>query len=90
MQEIVDWLKTVERLAYDLYREASVHFAGDRAFSTFLHQLAQDEAWHFHLMGSAADYLRNEGVLVASGITLPQVAKDRVEMPLRKGTICTI
>jgi CheY-like chemotaxis protein len=84
MQVIVDWLKTVERLAYDLYREASDHFAEDKAFSAFLHQLAQDEAWHFHLMSSAADYLRNTGVPVTSDITLPQIAKDRVETPLRK------
>jgi CheY-like chemotaxis protein len=83
MQEIVDWLKTVEKLAYDLYKEASVHFSRDRAFSTFLNQLAQDEARHFHLMSSAADYLRNEEVLITPGITLSQVARDLVETPLR-------
>ncbi len=84
MQEIIDWLQGIEQLACDLYDESCTFFEQDEAFSAFLHKLAEDEAWHFHMMGSAADYLRKQDVKVTAAIALTQATRKRIESPLRR------
>jgi CheY-like chemotaxis protein len=57
IREIVRWLRTVEHLANEVYLQGAAEFAADARFADFLEHLAEDEAWHFHVMGSAADHL---------------------------------
>ena len=85
MQSIVDWLKTVEQLAHNFYKEASVFFKEEQELSAFLSRLAEDEERHFQLMSKAADYLREKEMPVISSITLSQTSKDHVETPLKQG-----
>jgi len=59
-QEIIRWLSNIEQMAGDLYSGGAILFRADAEFAEFLEHLAEDEAWHYHLMGSAADFLRNE------------------------------
>ncbi len=61
MQEIVDWLVGIEELAGEVYGRASRQFQDDDKLSSFFNHLAEDEAWHFHVMGSASDILRKNG-----------------------------
>ena len=61
MQEIVDWLVGIEEIAGEVYGRASRQFQDDDKLSSFLNHLAEDEAWHFHVMGSASDFLRKNG-----------------------------
>ena len=84
MQQVIDWLETVEQLAHDLYREASVFFEQDRPFAEFLEHLAEDEAEHVHLVSSAADYVRRGEVQVTSDIILDQTLKNRIEAHLKR------
>ncbi len=84
MQEVIEWLETVEQLAHDLYREASVFFEKDRPFAEFLERLAEDEAQHVHLVSSAADHVRRGDVQVTSAIILDQTMKNRIEVHLKR------
>jgi CheY-like chemotaxis protein len=83
MKQIIDWLRTVEESAYELYSGSCEFFSHDRDLADFLRRLASDELWHFHLMGSASDFVaRSEKPIIAS-IDLDIVTINRVERPLR-------
>lgn len=84
MQQIIEWLKHVEQLAHDIYKEASVIFQADRHFSMFLNQLTADEAIHFDLMGSASDYLLKNDIRIPQSISIDQNTRDHIEKPLKE------
>jgi CheY-like chemotaxis protein len=84
MKEIVDWLRTVEDLAHDLYSRASEFFANDKDLSAFLLRLGQDESWHFHLMGSASDFITKSETPVVSAIKIDPITIHHAEDPLRQ------
>ena len=56
MKKLVRWLREVEHLAYEVYFQAATVYADDPQFKSFLEQIAEEEAWHYHVMGSAAEY----------------------------------
>ena len=60
MKEIIRWLRAVEHLANGAYLEAASIYSNDEKFKKFLEQTAEDEAWHYHVMGSAAVYIASE------------------------------
>lgn len=60
MKEIIKWLQGIEHLAYEVYRQAALIYIDDPDFHKFLEDLAEDEAWHSHVMGSAADFLASK------------------------------
>jgi CheY-like chemotaxis protein len=80
MREIAEWLITVEHSAGTLYKEAADFFRDDNKLSSFLKHLSDDEALHFHIMGSAAEYLSK--TYRRSEITIDDETKGRVETPL--------
>ena len=84
MQQIIEWLKHVEQLAYDIYKEASVIFEADRDFAMFLSRLAEDEAEHFNLMCIASDYLLKHDIRVTRAISIDQNTRDPIEKTLRE------
>ena len=78
MQEIADWLVGIEEIAGEVYGKASQKFRGDDKLSGFLNHLAEDEAFHFHIMGSAADFLRKRGD-IKQIIILDDTTKNNIE-----------
>lgn len=56
MNKLVRWLREVEHIANDMYLKAATVYADDPQFKEFLENIAEDEAWHYHVMGSAAEY----------------------------------
>lgn len=58
MNDIINWLINIEHLAGKTYTRASLYFSEDADLKTFLEKIAEDEAWHFHIMGSAAENLK--------------------------------
>ncbi len=60
MLEIIQWLIGMEHMSGEVYKDAEVFFKHDPEFTRLLNHLAEDEAWHFHIMGSAADFYRSE------------------------------
>ncbi len=57
MIEIVKWLRQVEHLASEAYSQGADVYLKDTTLHHFLKENAEDEAWHYHVMGSAAEYL---------------------------------
>lgn len=82
MNQIIDWLAGMEKLARDLYAEAAVVFRDDVELFGLLNRLAEDESQHYELMGRAGDYITKNGIDLRSAITLDQNARDRIERPL--------
>jgi len=83
MKELIEWLIGIERMAGEMYKNAAGVFKNDKHLARFLHHLAEDEAWHFMVMGSAADFIKREP-LTPSNLALDRAFKTRIEDPCRK------
>lgn len=57
MKDIIKWLREIEHLANQVYLEAAEVYVDDIKLKRFLNHIAEDEAWHYHVMGSAAEYI---------------------------------
>jgi CheY-like chemotaxis protein len=62
MKDIINWLRAIEHLASEVYALAADVYADDPILRKFLDQTGEDEAWHYHVMGSAADFLADKPV----------------------------
>lgn len=54
MKELASWLAEIEQKAADFYKGAACVFKENSALSTFLRQLADDEAGHCRIMREAS------------------------------------
>ena len=77
MKEIVKWLREVEHLANEVYLQAAAAHALNVSFSNFLNKIAEEEAWHYHVMGSAAQLLEDEPDLITA-ISIDQETSNRI------------
>jgi CheY-like chemotaxis protein len=77
MKKLVRWLREVEHLAYEVYFQAATVYADDPQFKSFLEQIAEEEAWHYHVMGSAAEYF-NTTTAPVPAISVDKETSDRV------------
>lgn len=82
MEAIVDWLIEVEKLAGDFYFEATDYFKGETDLNGFLKAATEDEAWHFHIMGSAKAQMSARGVRTAD-YHITEETRQRIEKPFR-------
>jgi len=57
MKNIIEWLRKIEKMAGKVYLLGAEIYADDPEFKKFLEDAAEEEAWHYHVMGSAAEYL---------------------------------
>jgi len=84
MKEIIDWLQHMEQLACEVYKAISDRFSQDEEFSSFLSRLSEEESLHFHIMGSAAQYLQETEKNPISAVSIDSTTKDRIETPLKQ------
>jgi CheY-like chemotaxis protein len=77
MKKLVRWLREVEHKANDIYLKAATVYADDPQFKAFLEHIAEDEAWHYHVMGSAAEYFNSTPPPV-SVISVDKDTSDKV------------
>jgi CheY-like chemotaxis protein len=77
MKRIIKWLREVEHLANEVYLQASASHISNSSFSKFLGKMAEEEAWHYHVMGSAAHLLEEEPDLIPA-ISVDQETGDRI------------
>jgi len=77
MKELIDWLREIERLASEAYRQASALYADDPEFTAFLDHLAEDESWHHRVMGRAAEYLQTAPAFVPA-LSMDRTTSDRI------------
>ena len=83
LQEVIAWLRTVEDLACSVYFEAAGSDAASGELADFLRAVSEDEAFHYHLMGSAAELIRSQGMTLPSAVLVDSVTRERIEAPLR-------
>ena len=77
MKEIIKWLREIEHLANKVYSQAALFYANDANLKNFLEHTAEEEAWHYHVMGSAADYLSTEPDFIPV-IAVDDKTKDKI------------
>ena len=83
MVKIINWLRSVELLAGNVYLEASDKFSEDQRFSSFLSRLSHDETWHAYILGNALEAIRDKESLPKFGIMIDPVTKEEIEAPFR-------
>lgn len=84
MKEIIEWLIKMEHLSGEIYHDAAGFFKEDKEFMELLNHLAEDEAWHFHVMTSAAEFLQSEAQRPSDIIAPDSAAKARLESPFHE------
>ena len=84
VQEIVEWLEGVERLAAGMYKEGANAFAGDETFAAFLCRLSEDEAEHALMMQTVAEELARKGIRLGAAISVGEVVREGIERPVRE------
>ncbi|MBC8549591.1 MAG: response regulator [Candidatus Brocadiales bacterium] len=77
MKEIINWLREVEHLANIVYEQAASIYVNDPEFKRFFHNIAEDEAYHYHVMGSAAEYLASKPIII-SAISVDKEIQDKI------------
>ena len=77
MKDLIKWLREVEHLANEVYLKAAAVYADEPQFKKFFEHNAEDEAWHYHVMGSAAEYFNRASVPVPA-ISIDKETNDRV------------
>lgn len=77
MKNIIEWLIRIEEMSGNLYQAASEIFREDKPLYQYLKHAAEDEAWHFHLMQSAAESLKD--IEKGSSIILDAETRDGIE-----------
>ncbi len=77
MREIISWLREVEHLASEVYFQASNTQWHDPEFAKFLRELSEEEAWHYHVVGSAASYLDGKSEIFPA-ITIDDETSDKI------------
>lgn len=79
MVEIIEWLKKIEHLAFELYSKASHEFREDKNLYTFLKRSSEDETFHYHIMTSASVHIKD--LNMDPVIILDQTLKNKIERP---------
>ncbi|MGD2028640.1 MAG: response regulator [Desulfobacterales bacterium] len=77
MKILIRWLREDEHLANEIYFQAAAVYADDSQFKAFLEHIAEDEAWHYHVMGSAAEFFSSTPAPVPA-ISVDKETSDRV------------
>jgi len=81
--KIINWLRSIELLAGNVYLEASKQFASDEKFSTFFSKLHKEEEWHALLLGKAIQAVQGEENLPKFGINIDSDTKEYIEAPFK-------
>lgn len=87
MQDLVKWLKNLEHLASEAYLKGAEAYLNDKTLNTFFLENAEDEAWHYHVMGSAAEFLKSVPDITPA-ISIDQQTNDRIYKYLDKIKDC--
>ena len=86
MKEIIKWLREVEHRASEMYLKAASIYANDVSLNKFLEHNAEDEAWHYHVMGSAVLFLDSEPDFVPA-INIDKGIGDKINKQISEITI---
>ena len=79
MKEIVSWLIDLEHIACELYQQAAERFQNNKQMAAFLRAMSEDEAWHYHVMASANEYLSRADLSLEPAIVIDAATNTRIE-----------
>ena len=77
MESIIKWLREVEHLAGEVYSMPALEFVDDKNLKKFLDRSAEDEAYHYHVMGSAAEFLTSHSS-IPPAISVDEELRGRI------------
>ncbi len=77
MNDIIKWLRGIEHLANKVYLQAASIYADHPELRNFLDDLAEDEAWHYQVMGSAQEYFISKPAFVPA-IIVDQETRNKI------------
>lgn len=77
MKKIINWLREIEHRASEIYLLAASIYSDDPVLKKFLEHTAEDESWHYHVMGSAAEYLTS-AVDFIPAISIDQQTSNKI------------
>jgi CheY-like chemotaxis protein len=77
MKDIVNWLRKVEHLAHEVYSQAAEFYKKDTNLKVFLDHISEAEAWHYHVMGSAAEALASKPDVMPA-ISIDKLTSDKI------------
>ena len=83
MKQTLIRLRNIEKLASDVYKAAALKFKEDEEFSPFLLEMAEDEAWHYHLIDSAAHYFSERNETPHLDINVDSNMTKALEVPIQ-------
>jgi CheY-like chemotaxis protein len=83
MKELASWLAEIEQKAADFYKGAARVFTENSALSTFLRQLAEDEAGHCRIMREASLFFTATAE-DRTPIILDGKTRQRIEVPMNE------
>lgn len=78
MKELINWLKNIEHLASAAYGQAALAHSDDPEFSAFLARIAEDEAWHYSVMGQAQEFLASAGESIQA-VAVDPATNERIQ-----------
>ncbi len=84
MKELVLWLINLEHTACEIYQQAAKCFQENKHLSTFLDKMSEDEAWHYHVMSSAKEYLDRPEMSIEAAIEVDEATDVRIKNLLQK------
>jgi CheY-like chemotaxis protein len=89
MIQMTTWLMKMEQIVSDLYFRSAKYFHDDEKLAAFLNLIAEDEAWHYHVMASALEHYRNIDSTVPATkpvITIDQQTDQKIKSALQEIT----
>ncbi len=84
LKDIIIWLRGLEDLASTVYLAAAEAVHDQPELKEFLLRIAEDEALHYHVLGSAAELLGEEASEQESAIVVDEAVKAGIEAPVRE------
>jgi len=83
-EEVVFWLRPLEKLAMEVYSKAAEKMSDDQKFSSFLQRMSDDEEGHYLLLGKAEEHLSKMRNRPRLCIRFDESAKEDLRDPLIK------
>jgi CheY-like chemotaxis protein len=77
MKELIRWLKKIEHNVGEIYSQAVDLCDNDPGLKEFLQRLAEDEAWHYHVMASAEEHLSDSAP--RSAVSVDRETNNRIK-----------
>lgn len=84
LNELVDWLMSIESLAHDVYKATSDALRADPRLCRFTAQLAEDEKQHAELMTGIKDIAARRADTLLPDLRLDAALRECTEAPLRR------